>query len=999
MAYKRKDRSIFRITLAALVMVLVLGMLLMAGSLFFSGVTDRLDQNARDILDKQVENRKNFLQNSMVDYWADLTMLAQDINIAAKQMADQGQIRMEELDSGSDACLPLLQEISGSLISTLYGKQVSGIFVVFNTHDLDEAEGDIARPGIYIRDMDPYSTPSQRNADLLVERAPIQMLQSLEISTDSSWKPLITENCLKREGFLYKPFQAAYKDEEKQKAEEYGYWTTESYTLEGDDRCGISYSMPLILSDGTVYGVVGVEILIDHLEGLLPNEELQDKERGTYLLGTVSEEEGGRCVEMRMTAMAASPFFTRSAASKPLHLEGGEGGWYLEADGSQYYAAMESFSLYSRNGPFSDDQWVLVGMVRCDQLFEFSRQLLLTMTLASLIALGLGISMSVAASRGLSRPITKLSDEVAQSRERGVLPNLSKTGIREIDHFSNAITELSQEVLDTSTKFLRIMDMASVELGGYELRDGTDYLYMTENFFQLLGMGDLDPQEMTADGFRETLGKLDEIYDYRSSPDGHKVYRIPLQKGKVRYLHMEVTCEGGREVGVAEDVTEATMERLRVEHERDYDSLTGLYSRRAFLRESELLLNHPEEMKYAAMLMIDLDNLKSINDSFGHDWGDQYIRQAGRCMVENTPGDTLCARVSGDEFFILLHGYDTPAALRDTLQELSRAIQGSVIRLPSGRELTISASGGVAWYPEDSTDLATLMKYADFAMYQVKRSHKGEMGDFDLGAYNQEAYQNQSKREFHQLLSHELLTYHFQPIVSGETGRPVAYEALMRVDLPTLQNPDAVMRMARSEGCLHEIEALTVFKSVETFCGLLEDGAVEEDALLFINSIASESLTREETEDFCRRFRDFQSRIVVEITEGDTLDRRALEIKRRTPGFSGKFALDDYGSGYNSEKNLLDMQPKFIKVDMAIIRDVDTDTDKQQILSNIAVYAHQRGMQIIAEGVETASEMTKCLELGTDLFQGYYLARPSAVPGKINPDALALIRHFRELEK
>ena len=105
-----------------------------------------------------------------------------------------------------------------------------------------------------------------------------------------------------------------------------------------------------------------------------------------------------------------------------------------------------------------------------------------------------------------------------------------------------------------------------------------------------------------------------------------------------------------------------------------------------------------------------------------------------------------------------------------------------------------------------------------------------------------------------------------------------------------------------------------------------------------------------------------------------------------------KSILDDYGTGYNSEKCLLTLSPQYVKVDIAIIRDIDTDADKQQIVSNIVEYAHQRGMYIIAEGVETKEELEKVLELKVDLLQGYYLARPAAVPQEVNPDAVKIIR-------
>ena len=111
------------------------------------------------------------------------------------------------------------------------------------------------------------------------------------------------------------------------------------------------------------------------------------------------------------------------------------------------------------------------------------------------------------------------------------------------------------------------------------------------------------------------------------------------------------------------------------------------------------------------------------------------------------------------------------------------------------------------------------------------------------------------------------------------------------------------------------------------------------------------------------------------------------------------FALDDYGSGYSNENTLLQLAPRFVKVDITIIRGIDTSPDKQQILQNVVAYAHPRSMKIVAEGVETAAELRTVIELGADLLQGYFLARPAIVPGEIAPEAAALIRELQRRKK
>ena len=512
-----------------------------------------------------------------------------------------------------------------------------------------------------------------------------------------------------------------------------------------------------------------------------------------------------------------------------------------------------------------------------------------------------------------------------------------------------------------------------------------------------------DAQELTSlsdtiNGLTQQL--LDEGEISLSTLDSSSDAAYPLLEAaapeliSTHYITLRITHilgESASEVGLAEDMTTTVLEQQRIEHERDYDTLTGLYRRRAFDRACDALFQQPEKLGCAALLMMDLDNLKQINDTYGHDWGDQYIRQTGQCFAANTPASTICSRLSGDEFLIFFYGYQDQAQLRAQLELLSAALQRSVSILPNGKQLHISISGGIAWYPTDGHDLLTLKKYADFAMYQVKHSHKGRMCDFDIGSYHQEAYAAQTQQDFERLLQEELVSYHFQPIYSARSGRVAAYEALMRVDLPTLHSPAQVMQLAHETGRLYEIERITVFHSSEIFQRMQVQGLLQSDALLFINSIANVSLTVEDVEEYAQRYPELLKRLVVEITEQEDLDRACLERKRNVPGFSGSFALDDYGSGYSNELNLLELSPRYIKIDISIVRGIDTDRDKQQIVSNIVAYAHARSMQLIAEGIETEAQLRTVIGLGVDLLQGYYLSRPAAVPAPIAPAAQAVI--------
>lgn len=980
MSDQRKDRTIFWIALRSLLAVLIVEMLLLVGGLTLSGVIQTINQNTRDILAKQVENRGSYLSGSMTVNWSNLSALTEKVNDSVQEKLDSGDMTLEDFSKGGSAAL--INEICSELIDTMYSKQVSGIFVLLNTEGMT---ADTVQ-GIYLRDLDPTSVASDLHADILVERAPVEVVRSGYLATDTGWQPVFSAKDSIEQPFFYKPYQAAVEGKGKLSAQACGYWTTETYKLSGDNKEAIAYSQPLILSDGTVYGVLGVELLSDYIQTILPCDELLERERGSYMLACVDAESGD-----------LTPVILSSETLSPGILENLQFSFtdqnreaVVDAK-NDYYGAARSMVLYSRNAPFDSDKWFLVGLAKRDDLFAFAIRVRRTLTVCFLGTMLIGLIGILLTSYKLSMPIHLLSDEVKKAGQEGTMPSLPGTGIREIDQFSSAIVHLQQEVMDSATRFMQIIRMSSVDLAGYELKEGSDRVFVTENYFPLMGAENVDIDDLTVDRFREIKMEIKRNLTARTAEDGSTIYTMPQEDGRVRYLRSSTTQDGDRLVGLLEDVTASTLEKKQIERERDSDILTKLYGRLGFRREAEELFTQPDVMKHAGLLMIDLDNLKTTNDRFGHNFGDLYIQTAARCFQENTPEGTLCARMGGDEFVILFYGFDDREEIRKCVDSLYQAIREVEFILPDGQNMGLSASGGVSWYPEDSSNLSALMKYADFAMYQVKRTKKGQLREFDAEAYAQQMSEDQTRLEFHQMLDAGKISYHFQPIFRAEDGEVYGYEALMRVDMPSLRDPKTVLQIAKEENCMREIEKLTMFVATESYQELLEKGAVSETALLFINSIANEDMTEEEEQEYHQRFEKIQNRVVIEVTETENLNMELIRKKSEAEGFTGIFALDDYGSGYNSELNLLMLNPRYVKVDVTIVRDIDTNENKQYIVRNIVQYAHERDMKTIAEGIETGAELKKLLDLDVDLLQGYFLARPGAVPPALAEDARLLL--------
>ena len=729
-SWKKTGRTVFHTAMQPLVMLILLQAAILLVSLYLSGIFSQVNSNERSILGKQVVNRANYLEIQMTQQWSDIAELAQSINRKTQAAIEQGAIRLDLLENDSKEASKLIGMICTDMIETMYRNKNSGIYVIFNTSSLD---GNVEpKTGFHVRDFDPTVNATTQYSDLLLECAPISTVKAMNISTDTGWDTRYDFGTAYGDYFR-KPFMEAYRAMRKLEAVDYACWNS---SAQSSLPSGLTYSMPLMLEDGTLYGVLGVELLDDYVSDSLPYDELGFGTDGTYMLALFDK--GTNRATLKMVSGK-----TRLRRGETIALTPGKDGSYaFEQDGKKIVTQMDRLTVYDMYAPFDSETWVLMGATTAQSLYAFSKRVSRMILLAIALMLIFDAAGSVLIARRLSKPIEKLSKEVdiARMNENGI-PRLSITGIREIDHFAEAFAELSREAINTSTRFLRMLDMASVDIAGCEFDTSKEAdvtpAFATDNFFPLLGVPNGDAGNVTLGQIKMLQSKMtDSILSVEKKGDSTLLHVRSLD-GKERYVRLKETQIESRTIVLAEDVTPSTLERLRIERERDYDLLTGLYNRRAFYRFAGRLFDRPDKMKHAAVVMMDLDNLKRTNDTFGHEWGDRYIHEAAVCFLRNIPDGTLCARVSGDEFNILFCGYDSREAVQRAIDRLVSGVENGHFNLPDGQATRIHVSGGIAWYPEDGTELMKLIKCADFAMYQMKRNEKGRFGMFDRTQYNQ----------------------------------------------------------------------------------------------------------------------------------------------------------------------------------------------------------------------------------------------------------------------
>ncbi|MGB4658840.1 MAG: EAL domain-containing protein [Mobilitalea sp.] len=241
------------------------------------------------------------------------------------------------------------------------------------------------------------------------------------------------------------------------------------------------------------------------------------------------------------------------------------------------------------------------------------------------------------------------------------------------------------------------------------------------------------------------------------------------------------------------------------------------------------------------------------------------------------------------------------------------------------------------------------------------------------------SYGSSSNRihKFHKLLDNNFFEYHFQPIVDAKTGEIFAYEALMRTPPEIDMMPVEILELADRENCFYDIEKFTFTNTLKIMKSYSD---IFETKKLFVNSISSHQLTDADFNSIFNEYGPLLSNLVMEITESTHIDEDGLTLlHKRLKQSNCQLALDDYGTGYSNESNLLNSIPNYVKIDRSILRYINIDAKKQHLVSNLVDFALHNNIKIIAEGIETFEEFEFVINLGIDYIQGYYTANPSPV--------------------
>ncbi|WP_019228561.1 sensor domain-containing diguanylate cyclase [Sedimentibacter sp. B4] len=693
MKFISMDRKSVAFRLTKLIVIIIMGQAAMLSLfLIFGGVISQAEQNAFTSFSKKVANRKEYLQREMKYYWTNMNPYI-------------GQIS-EQYGDGEES-EQFFDEICEPLIAMLRTTQTTGVFVILENSDNE-------KDALYIRDYDPILNDYD-NKDLYLIYGPSGIANNLQIPLDQIWKSRMNLSTMDSD-FYDKPISKAGLSSE---ASFLGYWSI-PFRLSPDNISIITYTMPLFDKNNKLIGIIGVEISEQYLTKFLPATDLQNKDSYGYMLGYEQPDKEGieailltKEIQKRITKVGDTLEYMGADQENSVFLLKNS---YIKG---KTYISIENLGLYRNNTPFQQHQWYLIGIMGENHLLNYVlkiKYILFESLIASVI---IGIIFGYIESHKFTKPIIEVAKKVKGTNSAKVI-ELEDTGLTEVDDLLNAIQTTSNMLLETSGKMSNIIEMMGLPLGVFEYDDDKNNVFVTDRLSKLLS---LDEKE-TEDVISNKNLFIAMIQELLSKPEDEEEDIYHAGHNPEKWLKIKFTKRDKITIGIVIDVTDDMSEKKKIMADRDIDPLTGIYNRKAMQMHMEDAILKRNINMISAIVMFDLDNLKTINDTYGHKWGDIYIKHVVKHLSAVCKNQVL-GRRSGDEFSILIYNYDSKEQIRMCIDEFYQKLHNDKIIFPDGTAKHAAVSAGLVWIEQKAPHFDEYLQKADDLMYDAKRNNKG----------------------------------------------------------------------------------------------------------------------------------------------------------------------------------------------------------------------------------------------------------------------------------
>ncbi|WP_432472812.1 EAL domain-containing protein [Amphritea sp. HPY] len=430
------------------------------------------------------------------------------------------------------------------------------------------------------------------------------------------------------------------------------------------------------------------------------------------------------------------------------------------------------------------------------------------------------------------------------------------------------------------------------------------------------------------------------------------------------------------------DTSERKQAEQKILHQAHFDALTDLPNRFLSLdRLTQLIKEAKRDQKSVAVLFLDLDDFKKINDTLGHEAGDKLLVESAKRLSKGLRNGDTVGRLGGDEFIVLLPGLATTADISPVADKLLKLF-GEAFSI-DGRELMLSASIGIAIYPGDGESPSTLLRNADSAMYHAKASGRNNYSFFTLAMNRKVSRRLELEEQIHGALERGEFQVHYQPQVNIFSSQVIGAEALLRWHNPALGqvSPEEFIPIAEQTGLIVTIGQFVLIEALTMTARW--QSQLDSNFRIAVN-LSPRQIRDPELVSFIeqtlRQSQVSAEDLELEITEGVLMSNQ-IQIDQALAALSElgvSIAMDDFGTGYSSLSYLRSYPFNILKIDRSFINDMTTSSADRELVNAAIAMAHGLGLKVVAEGVETDQQFRELKQLGCDYAQGYLLGKPVA---------------------
>jgi diguanylate cyclase (GGDEF)-like protein/PAS domain S-box-containing protein len=509
--------------------------------------------------------------------------------------------------------------------------------------------------------------------------------------------------------------------------------------------------------------------------------------------------------------------------------------------------------------------------------------------------------------------------------------------------------------------------------------------YVTDSALPLLGY---DPATLLGRKLVE-LAHADDVDHLEkviaSEPSGH-AFECRLRSREGVWVFME-WAHGTRPdapgcILTGRDVTERKNLEQELRHQAFHDSLTGLANRALFEnRVAHALAGLRRRGGGMSVVFLDLDDFKTVNDSLGHSAGDELLRLVAERLRYNLRSSDTAARLGGDEFGLVLDNAATAEAATEATRRLLAALEPPFT--VGGRDLSISASLGIALATTGRETMEELMRNADLAMYEAKRRGGGQLSIFEESMHELALGRLELGAELQRAVEEQQFELHFQPIVRLDTAAVVGAEALLRWRHPTrgMLAPSQFLPMAEQTGLIVPIGRQVLVDACQTLAAWQRRHAHAESLILSVNVSMRQLHDAQIVDDVRGALADAEvapERLVLEITESFLADETeaALHCLQHLRALGVRLAVDDFGTGYSALSYLQRFPIDQLKIDRSFVEHARRSSPSLKLVRSIIQLGRSLHLDLVAEGVEDAEQATELLAMGVTTGQGYHFAEP-----------------------